>query len=118
MTITELTKRYHEILSSDTVDLSKANDLLKEITADYTTHENTTSTLNNIKDEISNKDNEINNLKQANYQLFLSAGSTTPLPEDKPNQHNQPAPFDNFETLEAPGDKEIADLINQLITLT
>ena len=75
----------------------------------------TVTTSNTLKSEIDKKDTEIDNLKKANYQMFLSLGVDHNNPP-KPNaEDTNTTPF--FETpteITPKGDKELSDLLKAL----
>lgn len=125
MTQQELTTRYNEIFQANggTPDLVSAMTLLNEIQKDYTERDTLNTSVNTLKETISNKDKEITNLKQTNYNLFLNAANDN-NPANLSNPNSNPDNPDNIETpdnflfgdlfAEDPSAEEINKVIEQL----
>lgn len=115
MTYQEFDTRLRQLTTAETLDVSALNAFMTEVKTDYDERDTTVTTSNTLKSEIDKKDTEIDNLKKANYQMFLSLGVDHNNPP-KPNAEdaNTTPFFDTPTEITPKGDKELSDLLKAL----
>lgn len=115
MTYQEFDTRLRQLTTAETLDVSALNAFMSEVKTDYEERDTTATTTNTLKSEIDKKDKEIDGLKKANYQMFLSLGVDHNNPPKQNNEDpNTNTFFDTPTEITPKGDKELSELLKAL----
>lgn len=109
MTLQDFTKRFNELISAPTPDLSALAAFRTEVEQDYTAHETLNTTLTTAQSRITELETQNKTLHDVNLRLFMMNPTASNEPQQDPEQ-TPPTPPQNQDP-EPPSIEDITALL-------